>query len=222
MSLGFRSSTERTNRTNWINVDSLLSVTIRSSVKSPHHFHYKISLADVQFLFKHQYWQTETSLLPAHNKCYLSANPQSFTPAIIELNCGFQGALQQLSNSQQLCNLCYFANSEPYELFWIAEHYSLETDLTADGDKWAWLNSPSPAEETERLARAQGSGRCREGHTQWRGDLPNEQTCLRFKIMLPDTDSSMGTTGSRDIFVQSASLCDLDLQDSCIQVTRTT
>lgn len=73
------------------------------------------------------------------------------------------------------------------ELFWIAEHYSVEADLCADGDKWAWLNPPSPAKETEWLARAQGSGRCREGDTQWTGDLPNEQTCLRFEIMLSDT-----------------------------------
>lgn len=89
----------------------------------------------------------------------------------------------------------YFANSEPYELFWTAERYSVETDLCADGDKWAWLISPSPAEETERLARAQGRGRCREGDAQRRGDLPNEQTCLRFEIIVPDTDSSAGTIG---------------------------
>lgn len=80
-----------------------------------------------------------------------------------------------------------------YELLWITERYSAETDLSADGDEWTWLNSPSPAEETERLARAQGSGRCREGDAQWRGGLPNEQTCLRFEIMLSDADSSAGT-----------------------------
>lgn len=30
-------------------------------------------------------------------------------------------------------------------------HYPMETDLTADGDKWTWLHSPFPAEEMERL-----------------------------------------------------------------------
>lgn len=98
----------------------------------------------------------------------------------------------------------YFANSELYELFWIVEQYSVETDLSADGDKWAWQISPSPAEETERLARAQGTGRCREGDTQWRGDLQNEHTCLRFEMMLPYTDSSIGTIRSRDITIEPA------------------
>ena len=107
----------------------------------------------------------------------------------------------------------YFANSELYELFWITEHYSVKADLSADGDKWAWLSSPSPAEETVWLARAQGSGQCREGDTQWRGDLPNEQTCLRFEIMLSDTDSSTGTIRSRDIvpIQRQVYLCDLVL-----------
>lgn len=97
----------------------------------------------------------------------------------------------------------FFANSVQYELFWMAEHYSLETDPSVDGDKWAWLNSPSPAEETEWLACAQGSGRCREGDAPGRGDLPNERRWLRFEIMLPDIDSSMGTIRSRDIIIES-------------------
>lgn len=35
------------------------------------------------------------------------------------------------------------------ELFRITEHYSLAAEPRADGDKWAWLDSPSTAEETE-------------------------------------------------------------------------
>lgn len=98
-----------------------------------------------------------------------------------------------------------FANSEPYELFSIAEHYFLETDPSADGDKWVWLNSTSPAAETVLLAHAQGSGRCCEGDASGRGDLPHEWTCLRFEIMLPDIDSYMGTIRSWDIIIETGS-----------------
>lgn len=41
---------------------------------------------------------------------------------------------------------CYFENSE---VFRITEHYSLAAEPCADGDKWAWLDSSSTAEETE-------------------------------------------------------------------------
>lgn len=169
---------------NWINGYTLLAATMSLSTKidtnnnpeSPiityvitsywlrSNFYLKVNTGKLT----HQCNSTASCL----QKYCLLANPQSFTTAITEPNIGFQSTLQQLSNSQQLCNVCYFANSELYELFWIAENYSVETELSADGDKWAWLNSPSPAEETELLAHAQGSGRCREGDTQWRGDVP--------------------------------------------------
>lgn len=63
-------------------------------------------------------------------------------------------------------------------MFWIAEHYSVETDLPPDGDKWAWLNSPTPAEETECLAHAMGGVGAIQRDSQWRRNLPNEQTGL--------------------------------------------
>jgi len=68
----------------------------------------------------------------------------------------FSGALcSSLKNIQRICNVSFFANSEPSR---IAEHCSLEADLAADGDKRAWPSSPpAPAEETERLAAAQGT-----------------------------------------------------------------
>lgn len=43
-------------------------------------------------------------------------------------------------------NTVIFENSE---LFWIAEYYAVAADLRVDGDKWAWLNCPSPAKEAE-------------------------------------------------------------------------
>ncbi|TNN23867.1 hypothetical protein EYF80_066011 [Liparis tanakae] len=54
----------------------------------------------------------------------------------------------------------------------------------------------------------------------WRGDLPNEQTCLGLDIMLPHTDGSMGTTGY--VLLESGMWLIANLQDRRLQVTMTT
>lgn len=107
--------------------------------------------------------------------------------------------LGSFKNRQQLRNVCYFTNSEPYELYRIAEHCSPETDLTADGDKWALAKFPIPSWGNKAAGGGPG-----EGDSQSRGDFPNEQKCVRFEIPLPDTDSSMETAECKSIFLESA------------------
>lgn len=55
---------------------------------------------------------------------------------------------------------CYFEDSE---LFRITEHDSLGAELRTDGDKWAWLDSPSTAGSCTRESTLSSSGRWTEG-----------------------------------------------------------
>lgn len=149
-----------------------------------HHHQWSIF---INILLISQGWRTVTSIY------------QSFTPAIIELNPFCQHTIQQL------CNVFYFANSEPYEGFWIAEHYSPETNPSTDGDKLGWLYSLSPSWGNRAAGLCPGEwlmlrGQCSRPH------LLNEWTCLRFQIVLPDADSSMEAIISRDIIIESGFL----------------